>query len=218
MLNMLDDIARNFPLAECDGVYDKLNKSGAASSITFNLLPLDEFKLTDELYIKMNSRGKPLTRFENLKSKLLKKYDEQKQSANYQKKLKEINTAENKEYTSLRDYVGLMIDTRWTDMFWNFWLQANPSANGKPLVDDMFLSFISNICIFYEDLRLLKGTLSMGRNSWEEKEIERLMDAYNTIAYEKIIAILQENDNYLLYSIIDILNLLSEQNEKDEWV
>lgn len=218
MLNMLDDIALNFPLEECDGVYDKLNKSGADSSITFNLLPLDEFKLTDELYIKMNSRGKPLTRFENLKSKLLKKYDEQKQSANYQKKLKEINAAENKGYASLRDYVGLMIDTRWTDMFWNFWLQTNLSPDSKPLVDDMFLSFISNICIFYEDLRLLNGSLSMGRNSREEKEIESLMDTYNTIAYEKIIAILQANDNYLLYNIIDILNLLSEQNEKNEWV
>ena len=30
----------------------------------------------------MNSRGKSLTRFENFKSKMLKKYDEQKQSDN----------------------------------------------------------------------------------------------------------------------------------------
>ena len=218
MLNMLDDIALNFPLIECGGFYDKLNRSGADSSITFNLLPLDEFKLTDELYIKMNSRGKPLTRFENLKSKILKKYDEQKQSANYQKKLKEINELENKTYDSLRDYVGLMMDTRWTDMFWNFWLQGNPLSDSKPLVDDMFLSFISNICIFYEDLRLLNGSLSMKRNSPEEEVIESLMDSHNNISYENIIAILQANNNYLLYNIIDILNLLSEKNEKNEWV
>lgn len=218
MLNMLDDIARNFPLKECGGIYDKLNKSGADSSITFNLLPLDEFKLTDELYIKMNSRGKPLTRFENLKSKILRKYDEQKDSDKYTDKLNEINDLENKGYTNLRDYVGLMIDTRWTDMFWNFWLQSNPQYDSKPLVDDMFLSFISNICIFYEDLRLLDGSLSMRRNSSEEEAIENLMDAHNNISYEKIIAILQANDNYLLYNIIDILNLISEKNEKGEWI
>lgn len=218
MLNMLDDIALNFPLIECEGFYDKLNKSGAAASITFNLLPLDEFKLTDELYIKMNSRGKPLTRFENLKSKMLKKYDEQKQSAHYQKKLKEINEQENKDYVSLRDYVGLMIDTRWTDMFWNFWLQSNLSSNAKPPIDDMFLSFISNICIFYKDLYVLNGSLSMRRNSTEEEVIENLMDAHNTISYENIIAMLQENNNYLLYNIIDILNRLSEKNDEGKWV
>ncbi len=148
MLNMLDDIAKKFPISDCEGLFDKLNASGAESSITFNILPLDEFKLTDELYIKMNSRGKPLTRFENLKSKMLKKYDDVKHSAKYKAKLQEINQLEERNFDSLRDYVGLMIDTRWTDMFWNFWLETTSDSNSKPAVDDMFLSFISNICIY----------------------------------------------------------------------
>ncbi len=218
MLNMLDDIAITFPIEECSGLYDKLNKSGKDSSITFNLLPLEKYGLTDELYIKMNSRGKPLTRFENLKSKILKLYDNQKQSNNYQQKLKEICNLEKKEYESLRDYVGLMIDTRWTDMFWNFWLEGNPSSDSKPLVDDLFLSFLINICIFYKVLYLMNGSLSMKRNGSEEEEIESLMDSRNNIPYETIISILQENDNYLLFNIIDILNLISERNDKQEWV
>lgn len=217
MLNMLDDIAKEFPISDSEGLFDKLNASGADSSITFNILPLDEFKLTDELYIKMNSRGKPLTRFENLKSKMLKKYDDVKHSAKYTAKVQEINQLERRNFDSLRDYVGLMIDTRWTDMFWNFWLETTSDSNAKPAVDDMFLSFISNICIFYETLRLMGSNLSMKRNGDEEKRIEAYMDAGNNISYENIIQILKGNDNYLLFKIIDILNLLSEKNEDGEW-
>ena len=36
--------------------------------ITFLFLNLKEFKLTDDLYIKMNARGMPLTTFENFKT------------------------------------------------------------------------------------------------------------------------------------------------------
>jgi len=36
-------------------------------AITFELLPLEHFGLTDDLYIKMNARGKPLTSFETFK-------------------------------------------------------------------------------------------------------------------------------------------------------
>ena len=218
MLNMLDDIAKAFPISDSEGLFDKLNASGADASITFNILPLDEFKLTDELYIKMNSRGKPLTRFENLKSKMLKKYDDVKHSAKYKAKLQEINQLEERNFDSLRDYVGLMIDTRWTDMFWNFWLETTSDSNNKPAVDDMFLSFISNICIFYETLRLMNSSLSMKHNGETEKIIEAYMDAGNNISYENIIEILKANDNYLLFKIIDILNLLSEKNDNDEWI
>ena len=34
--------------------------------ITFIFMDLNEYRLTDDLYIKMNSRGKPLSKFENL--------------------------------------------------------------------------------------------------------------------------------------------------------
>ena len=38
-------------------------------AITFQLLPLEHFGLTDDLYIKMNARGKPLTPFETFKAR-----------------------------------------------------------------------------------------------------------------------------------------------------
>lgn len=50
-------------------------------NINFYFLPLEKFKLTDELYIKMNHRGKQLTEFEIFKVKIaecLQKADERK--------------------------------------------------------------------------------------------------------------------------------------------
>ena len=38
----------------------------------FHLLPIDDMGSAEDLYIKMNSRGKPLTDFETFKAQLLK--------------------------------------------------------------------------------------------------------------------------------------------------
>ena len=61
MLTMLDSIHQTFK-NEIE-VWDKLN------NITFHYIELENFGLSDDLYIKMNARGKQLTAFENFKSK-----------------------------------------------------------------------------------------------------------------------------------------------------
>jgi hypothetical protein len=40
-----------------------------APAVTFQLLDLKQFDLSDDLYIKMNARGKPLTTFETFKAR-----------------------------------------------------------------------------------------------------------------------------------------------------
>jgi len=60
-----------------DAIHDKYRDCGATSlypaleGLRFYVLPLDGFGLSDELYIKMNARGKQLTGFENFKADLL---------------------------------------------------------------------------------------------------------------------------------------------------
>ena len=68
MLNMLDAIHGKFK--NSTDLFDKL-VCNEKPPITFDFLPLNDFNLTDELYIKMNARGKPLTEFENFKSNLV---------------------------------------------------------------------------------------------------------------------------------------------------
>ena len=66
---MLDAIHEKFKSRDNQGIYDLLT-SEASPIITFQLLELKGFELSDDLYIKMNARGKPLTTFENTKAKI----------------------------------------------------------------------------------------------------------------------------------------------------
>jgi hypothetical protein len=73
MLVMLDAIHEKF--ANTEGLWEKL----MGDNITFYFLPLKDMGVTDELYIKMNSRGKALTPFEHFKAELelrMKEVDE----------------------------------------------------------------------------------------------------------------------------------------------
>lgn len=78
MLVMLDAIYLKFKGRE--EFFERLLNE-ESPIITFIFMDLKAYKLNDELYIKMNSRGKPLTKFENFKAKFekfLKNFDSQK--------------------------------------------------------------------------------------------------------------------------------------------
>lgn len=77
--------------------------------ITFQLLDLKNFGLTDDLYIKMNGRGKPLTAFETFK-------------ARYEQQVSEHLLGEQfligNQPFSASAYVARRLDTAWADLFW----------------------------------------------------------------------------------------------------
>ena len=63
MLNRIHELFRN-----TSGLYARLIDE-RNPAITFQLLDLKQFNLSDDLYIKMNARGKPLTLFETFKAR-----------------------------------------------------------------------------------------------------------------------------------------------------
>jgi len=73
MLVMLDNIHDVF--SSVDDGFDKLIDNDDPC-ISFHSLLLENFGLTDTLYIKMNSRGKPLTEFEVFKARLERVIDQ----------------------------------------------------------------------------------------------------------------------------------------------
>lgn len=86
--------------------------------VTFIFMDLKEYKLTDDLYIKMNSRGKPLTKFENFKAKFeqyIKKYDGQSMTRKFYLKF-----ANQEKEVNLQQYFSYNIDTKWTTLFWQY--------------------------------------------------------------------------------------------------
>lgn len=79
--------------------------------ITFNLLNLGDFGLSNELFIKMNARGKQLSDFDKLKSTLEEELQIQQVETDEQGK--SLATSEDEE-----NWRTLM-DGAWIDMFWH---------------------------------------------------------------------------------------------------
>lgn len=113
MLVMIDEIEDRFH--DVDNLWNHL-KDG---KIVFYFLPIRDMGLTDELYIKMNSRGKPLTMFEHFKAEL-------------EHSLRAIDPS-----TATR--VMKEIDVAWTDMLWQY-------CGDDHLIDDEFLRYFRFIC------------------------------------------------------------------------
>lgn len=92
-----------------EGLFGRLNDE-AQPAITFHLLPLEHFGLSDDLYIKMNARGKPLTTFETFK-------------ARFEELLKNLfpngTRMIDKVELSVPVFFERRMDTQWTDFFWN---------------------------------------------------------------------------------------------------
>ena len=90
-----------FKRLACDNVEE--------SAITFNLLYLNrgDFHLSDELYIKMNSRGKPLSDFEAFKARF--------------ESFIEKHTKVGSDFAS-------NIDGKWADVFWNMRNNVRPTS------------------------------------------------------------------------------------------
>lgn len=105
------------------------------SLITFEYKDLkdEDMPLSDDLYVKMNARGKQLTSFENFKAELLDyevpnaKQEGKEEAVNvqlYDNKLIDINTAS-------------LIDNKWTDVFWNYAVDSKVFA-----VDEIYFEFL----------------------------------------------------------------------------
>ncbi|MCX7955447.1 MAG: DUF262 domain-containing protein [Bacteroidales bacterium] len=92
--------------------------------ITFKFLNLMDFHLSDDLYIRMNSRGRLLTNFENFKA----------QFEGYLSKIKCKKQLDGKEI-EVSKYFSYKIDTEWADFFWKF---RNTQNN---LFDDELMNF-----------------------------------------------------------------------------
>lgn len=117
MLVMLDEIHSTF--CDTQGFYDKLIRN-ENPIICFQFIELENFGLTDSLYVKMNSRGKELTEFENFKAK----FEQYLEKADVENK------------TNFRIDFSKKIDTNWTDLFWTY---RNKETN---LFDDKLMNFM----------------------------------------------------------------------------
>ncbi|MCP5018123.1 MAG: DUF262 domain-containing protein [Ketobacter sp.] len=111
-LYMLDAIQGMFSEYSGD-LYEKLTDTDAPC-ITFQFLDLHSFGLSDELYIKMNARGKPLTVFENFKAKL------EQIIQSFDAPWPQYRLPFSESFVDGYDYFVHKIDTDWADLFWPY--------------------------------------------------------------------------------------------------
>lgn len=162
------------------------------SPITFNFLPIENFGLNDELYIKMNSRGKPLTRFENFKVWFEKKYPQ------------------NKEWQN-------KIDNEWTNLFWQYKSNNDSVSTTHRTMDDDFMRFLNGMVMFglaqkghKNDVLFFANNSEISLTKYEEKDL----DIYSLNEVNKITRTLDwmVKHNSLMKETLKEINLWQEKS------
>ncbi len=135
MLIMLDDIHIKFN--NTTGYFQRLI-SLDNPVITFQFLDLKEFNLTDDLYIKMNARGIPLSPYENFKAK----FEQHLKKSDFNAKHSYTLTFDGKQNkVDVKTYFSHKIDTDWANLFWNHML------TDKKKFDKLIMNFIRAIVV-----------------------------------------------------------------------
>ena len=111
ILLMIDAIHQKFYHTKNDTLWHNLTQE---DSITFDWLDLGKkgYMLSEQLYIKMNARGKQLTRFENFKPKFIQFLAKQYKDKNI--------LHPHRGEVSYVDYFSCKIEQEWANLFWEF--------------------------------------------------------------------------------------------------
>lgn len=113
-----------------------------SNPIQFELMIIggEKLPISDDLYIKMNARGKPLTNFENFKADLVAC-------------IQDPQNGDRKNFDSVKDtesslsysqHFPIQIDNAWTDVFWNY-AKKREGFDGK--IDDQYFAFINRFVV-----------------------------------------------------------------------
>ena len=117
VLEVLHDRYRNYLPSQLLAAWQRLTDP-VKPAISFLLLPVASQKLDNTLYVKMNSRGRPLTEFENSKAEL--------------ESLLRQNPAISEQAV---DAFSRKIDTDWADLFWEY-------RGNNDLIDEEFMRYL----------------------------------------------------------------------------
>ena len=145
MLRTLNDIHKYF--FDIENLWEKLTSD--ANLISFYHIELEDIGLTDDLYIKMNARGKLLSSFENFK-------------ASFQKRINDNKWDKEKEF---QDTFAFKIDTKWTDLFW--------IHRKENKIDEAFNRFISTIAMCRQSINKTDNRLQIIKELQDKPDMVR---------------------------------------------
>jgi hypothetical protein len=229
MLNTLKDIHDKFSEInpEITGYEQLWNNLTNDNLITFKKLPINKIGLNDDLYIKMNSRGKPLSTFENFKVWFETKYP---QNIEWQDK----------------------IDNEWTNLFWKLRNVFKGTEYRDDSMDDEFMQFLNGMLIFnnalnnykqdvqfiYDNTNIQLSQYEDKLNSFQENDVILITNTLDWLSkHEERLQIIQQSNKFWtdkpllktfisnkptwaertrFYAIVHYINQSNESTEKND--
>ena len=165
--------------------------------VVFHFLNMNNLGMEDSLYIKLNARGKQLTKFENFKASLFARLDNIK------------------EYTlDEKNVILSKFDNSWTDIFWKLCQGLNDKNDSKEYFDIVFERFFQILLTNYgiltgknEDILVISNPAIVEKINKDFFDmliylLDYLADLDNTKTsvyndiYNRTIAILKEDFTY----------------------
>lgn len=196
MLNLIYGEAKNLNQDELKNATDNLN------NITFSIFNMGEYELGEELYIKMNARGKLLSKYENVKAYIQK-------SLNFEENFELFSSIDN-------DWSDFFFDAKNTDNFDNrgliFLYYSALFFHFKEIkeIDDKYDKYLDkkvlNDSIDYKffdilkekrKLQILDNTIKILSKYEEEKQLNKFAQKFNSDLSRKDICYFLHY--YLLY-------------------
>lgn len=194
MLHALDVIHQSIAATDVDIDILWHNMTKDDSPVTFAFMSTKD--LGDDVYVKLNARGKALSDFENLKSWL-------------DDRLTEIVKDERNELDEvfLHDW-RLRIDNDWTDLFWR---NRNLNDLFPEEIDDEQLRLFYNIAFILWAQNSKAERKNIIRNSSDIKSIAALLKVEEDKVVDRIMERMRESVVELPLYILDKLNIFNEQ-------
>lgn len=143
--DIIDGIEELFQNTNEDVFKDYWRLLTEKDAIVFYHLPLSDFGLSDDLYIKMNARGKQLTGFENFKADIIGYITKQAQDETIEHSIR----TEWEKLLDPKNGIPIKLDTDWTDIFWE-------SRSRDNRIDEIFFTFLNRF--FWNELFIATKT------------------------------------------------------------
>jgi hypothetical protein len=139
----------------------------------------------------MNSRGKPLTRFENFKAR----FEQHLSNKQFNTKKYPLIFNDEKKEVDAKTYFSHKIDTQWADLFWHFKIKKERKQGSEVVVDFETDSLIMNFI----------ATLAINHAALSKTEIRALIDNQNSLPFNFFTDLHVD----FVYTLIDAFDIFS---------
>ena len=172
--------------------------------VVFESMDLEELSLDDDLYIKMNARGKLLTEFENWKAEFEGFLKMRFSDACY-----EYGTVpDNPEKPTYLQYFEYAVEHEWCDVFWPIvygrWKSLsddNRDRVGYPRVDELFMNLVDYVSGF-----LYFSALPDVEAEAKKRKLNEIRSLYEHERDRSRIEVYEKEENVVkLFRILDLL-------------